>query len=865
VLANITPGINAHSHYPRMTTMDLPSGLSEKEAAARLARGGHNELSSAKPRSLLAIAGKVVGEPMFLLLIACGAIYLLLGDRTEALMLLGFVLVVVSISFFQERKTERALEALRDLSSPRALVIRDGEQRRIPGREVVPGDLLVLSEGDRVPADAVLLSGVNVSVDESLLTGESVPVRKARAAGIPEEMSKPGGDDLPFLYSGTLVVQGKGLAQTLATGQHTAIGGIGKALAAVEQEPTRIQLETARIVKRLAWFGFALSLAVALAYALLRGDWLNGFLVGITLAMAILPEELPVVMTIFLGLGAWRIAQQRVLTRHIPAVEMLGSATVLCVDKTGTLTQNRMALTQLQARDLVFDLAGPEGRDLPEQFHELLEFSMLASHRDPFDPMEKAIHQSAQKLLAGTEHIHGDWALIEEYALSPELLAVSRVWQSPDREHYVIAAKGAPEAIGDLCHLSRADAEGLDQAVTAMAAQGLRVLGVAKATFKQTDLPAIQHDFSFELLGLIGLADPVRDSVPAAISESHAAGMRVIMITGDYPATAINIAHQVGLKSPDRTITGAELDALDDAQLALKVADVNVFCRAVPEHKLRLVQALKANGAIVAMTGDGVNDAPALKAAHIGIAMGARGTDVARESAALVLLDDDFTSIVAAIRLGRRIFDNLRKAIAFVLAAHVPIVGMSLIPVAMGWPLVLLPVHILFLQLIIDPACSVVFEAEPEEADVMRRPPRPPGASLFDRGTVAFGLLQGGGVLATVLAVYALALYRGQEAEVARALTFTVLVIAGLGLIFSNRSRSRNLVDTMGTRNRSLWWVMGGAILFLGLVLYVPPLRQLFHFGTLHVDDMLIAIAAGIVCILGAEAAKHLDKLRVGG
>jgi Ca2+-transporting ATPase len=850
-----------------MTTSDTPPGLSQEEAAVRLARDGHNELPSAKPRSLATIAAKVVREPMFLLLIACGAIYLLLGDRTEALMLLGFVLVVVSISFLQERKTERALEALRDLSSPRALVIRDAGQRRIPGREVVCGDLLVLAEGDRIPADAVLLSGMNLSADESLLTGESVPVRKAPAAGapdanVPDEMEKPGGDDLPFLYSGTLVVQGKGLAQVLATGARTAIGSIGKALAAVEQEPTRIQTETAGIVKRLAWLGFALSLVVALAYALLRGDWLNGFLVGITLAMAILPEELPVVMTIFLGLGAWRIAQQRVLTRHIPAVEMLGSATVLCVDKTGTLTQNRMALAQLQAQERVLDLAAMKGAELPEQFHELLEFSMLASHRDPFDPMEKAIHESAKSALAGTEHLHGDWTLIEEYALSKTLLAVSRVWQSPDREHYVIAAKGAPEAIADLCHLGPAEAAALERAVIAMAARGLRVLGVAKAAFRQTDLPEIQHDFSFGLLGLIGLADPVRDSVPAAIGESHAAGMRVIMITGDYPATAISIAHQVGLKSPERSITGAELDALSDAELARAVRDVNVFCRAVPEHKLRLVTALKANGEIVAMTGDGVNDAPALKAAHIGIAMGARGTDVARESAALVLLDDDFTSIVAAIRLGRRIFDNLRKAIAFVMAAHVPIVGMSLIPVAMGWPLVLLPVHILFLQLIIDPACSVVFEAEPGENDVMRRPPRPSEASLFDRGTVVFGLLQGSWILAIVLAVFAIALYRGQDAETARALTFTAMVIADLGLILSNRSRSRSFLATLGTRNNALWWVTGGALSFLGLVLYVPALRELFHFGALHADDILIALAAGTVCIIGVEAAKRIGSPR---
>ena len=844
-----------------MNSTEALTGLTQEDAVARLAQDGYNELPSAKPRSLFGIAAKVVCEPMFLLLIACGAIYLLLGDRTEALMLLGFVLVVVSISFFQERKTERALEALRDLSSPRALVVRDGEQRRIAGREVVRGDLLVLAEGDRVPADAVLLSGTNLSADESLLTGESVPVRKAPAENVPDVMGKPGGDDLPFLYSGTLVIQGKGLAQTLATGQHTAIGKIGKALAAVEQEPTRIQLETGRIVKRLAWLGFSLSLAVAIAYALLRGDWLNGFLVGITLAMAILPEELPVVMTIFLGLGAWRIAQQRVLTRHIPAVEMLGSASVLCVDKTGTLTQNRMALAQLQAQDSIFDLSTLAGPALPEQFHELLEFSMLASHRDPFDPMEKAIGESTKKALAGTEHIHADWKLIEEYALSRELLAVSRVWQSPDREQYVIATKGAPEAIADLCHLGDADTTALERSVTAMAAQGLRVLGVAKASFKQANLPTIQHDFNFEFLGLIGLADPVRDSVPAAIAESHTAGMRVIMITGDYPATAISIAQKIGLESPERTISGADLDAMDDARLAREVASVNVFCRATPEHKLRLVNALKANGAIVAMTGDGVNDAPALKAAHIGIAMGARGTDVARESAALVLLDDDFASIVGAVRLGRRIFDNLRKAIAFVMAAHVPIVGMSLIPVAMGWPLVLLPVHILFLQLIIDPACSVVFEAEPGEADVMRRPPRPSDALLFDRRTVLFGLLQGCGILAVVVTVFAIALYRGQDEETARALTFTAMVIADLGLILSNRSQSHSLFATLGTSNRALWWVVAGALSFLGLVLYVPTLRELFHFGALHANDILIAIAAGIVCVLGAEATKRLRKL----
>src|ERR1700674_2208067 len=446
-----------------MSTPDLSRstaqlGLSIEEAAARLASDGHNELPTAKPRSLFSIVRNVVLEPMFLLLIACGAIYLILGDTGEALMLLGFVFVIMGITLMQTRRSERALEALRDLSSPRALVIRGGERKRIAGREVVRGDLLVLAEGDRVPADAVLLSGMNLCADESLLTGESVPVRKALADTIPDSMGKPGGDGSAFIYSGTLVVEGSGTAMALATGSHTEMGRIGKALTGVEREATRIQVETAKIVKRLAWFGLGLSLLVAAAYGLTRGDWLNGLLVGITLAMAILPEELPVVLTVFLGLGAWRISKRRVLTRRVPAVEMLGATTVLCVDKTGTVTQNRMTLVSLCAGDDVYqvDEGGPA---LPEHFHELLEFSVLASHRDPFDPMEKAIRATGLELLAATEHLHADWELVEEYPLLPELLAMSRVWRSPDSQQYVVAAKGAPEAIVDLCPLDAGAAE----------------------------------------------------------------------------------------------------------------------------------------------------------------------------------------------------------------------------------------------------------------------------------------------------------------------------------------------------------------------------------------------------------------------
>jgi len=848
---------NAMNRQDAMPIVDPAAGLSASEAAARMARDGFNELPTARPRNLLAIAAGVAREPMFLLLIACGAIYLLLGDRAEAAMLLGFVLVIICITFVQEHRTERALAALRDLSSPRALVFRDGEQRRIPGREVVQGDLLVLSEGDRVAADAALLSGTNLAADESLLTGESVPVAKLPAPGLPERMGSPGGGESPYVFSGSLVVQGKGTARVLATGERTALGRIGNALAAVASEPTRIQLETSMLVKRLAWHGGGLSVLVAIVYGLTRGDWLNGILAGITLAMAILPEELPVVLTLFLGLGAWRMAQRRVLTRRVPALEMLGSATVLCVDKTGTLTQNRMTLTRIYARGRTLDLSDTDTTEIPELFHELLEFSTLAGRRDPFDPMEQAIQKVTSRKLGGTEHVHIDWTLIDEYPLSRELLAMSRVWQSPDQQNYVIAAKGAPEAVFDLCHLAPERIAELAQTATAMAAQGLRILGVAKAAFEQTELPTTQHDFAFEFLGLIGLADPIRETVPPAISESRAAGMRIIMITSDYPATATSIARQVGLEPWNRYIAGPELTELSDAELQRRVRDVNIFCRAVPEDKLRIVSALKANGEVVAMTGDGVNDAPALKSAHIGIAMGGRGTDVAREAADLVLLDDDFSSIVTAVRLGRRIFDNLRKAFAFVIAVHIPIVGMSFVPVALGWPLLLLPVHILFLQLIIDPACSIVFEAEPEDADTMRKPPRPPGTSLFDRRTVMLGTLQGAAVLMALLAVYGIGLHRDQSTEEARALAFTVMVVASIGLILTSRSRSQSLLATLGRRNAALWWIVGAAFAFLTLILYVPTLRELFKFGRLHSMDFALAVMAGILCIAVSEIVKR--------
>ena len=836
-------------------------GITQAEADARLRTEGYNELPGGHRRSIIAIAWGVAREPMFLLLVAAGTIYFLLGDLGEASILLSFVLVVMGITIYQEQRTERVLEALRDLTSPRALVVRDGQQLRIAGRDVVRGDMLVLTEGDRVPADAAVLAQRNLLLDESLLTGESVPVSKTHWNG-KDAIARPGGESLPYIYSGTLVVQGTAIAEVLATGVRSEIGRIGKALQTLAPEVTPLQRQTRRLVRILAVVGLTLCAVLVVVYGLTRGDWIAGLLAGITLAMATLPEEFPVVLTVFFALGAWRMSRRRVLTRRVPAIETLGSATVLCVDKTGTLTQNRMAVHTLVANGELFPV--PEESDrrpLPEKFHELLEFGILASEVDPFDPMEKAMRAVGQRYLAGTEHLHDDWELVHEYPLTRDMRALSHVWRSTRGAEHVVAAKGAPEAIADLCHLDAAAASLLAQQVEQLSAQGLRVLGVADARFKGQDWPPIQHDFNFRLLGLIALADPLRPTAPAAIAECRAAGIRVVMITGDYPGTALAIARQAGLEAGE-VMTGAELDRLTEPELRTHLPKVNIFARVVPDQKLKLVSAFKANGEVVAMTGDGVNDAPALKAAHIGVAMGGRGTDVAREASSLVLLDDDFASIVEAVRLGRRIYDNLRKAMAYILAIHVPIAGLSLLPVLFGWPLIFFPVHIAFLELIIDPACSIVFDAEREEPNTMRRPPRPPDEPLFSGWNLALSLLQGVGVLMLAIAVFGVALDRGLAQDAARTLTFTTLVVANIALIFANRSWERTILASLRTPNRSLWLITGAAALCLALVLQVPLLRDLFHFAPVDGRHLLLAVVAGLLSIAWFELFKLVRKPR---
>ncbi len=835
------------------------TGLSTSEAEARLASEGPNTLPGPERRTLLRIILEVVREPMFLLLIAAGALYLSIGDPQEALMLLGFVAVIIGITVIQERRTERALDALRDLSQPHAVVIRGGERLTISTTQVVRGDLIVVSEGQRVPADGSLVDGTSLAVDESLLTGESVPVRKVARTSDAVPMERPGGEDTPFVFGGTLVVRGQGVVEVSATALKTEMGRIGAALSELSPGRSHLQEETRRIVRVVATGALVLAVAVTLIYGLTRGAWSQGILSGLATAMALLPEEFPVVLTVFLALGARRLSKQGVLTRRMAAIETLGSTTVLCCDKTGTLTQNQMRVRALWSPQGTW--MSDDTTPMAEDVHGIVENGILASPVDPTDPMEVALHALGQAALSGTEHLHPDWALRREYPLTPELLAMTRAWSTPEGQPgHRVSAKGAPEAIFDLCHLSDHEtAQGVAKA-QALASRGWRVLGVAHADHHSDTLPTIQHDFEFRFDGLVAFEDPLRDEVPEAIAQCHSAGVRVMMITGDYPETALAIAKSAGLPE-SLPIRGSDMGTLDDEALGARLATTHVAARIVPEDKLRIVQLLQASGEIVTMTGDGVNDAPALMAADIGVAMGQRGTQVAREAADVVLVHDDFGSLVVAMGEGRRIFDNLQKSMAYILAIHVPIAGLAIVPAVAGWSAALLPVHIVMLELIIDPACSLVFEAEPAEPGNMNRPPRARDATMIDRRILIGSVLQGLVVLAVVLVVFAWASARFPDSsDSVRSLTFMALMVSNVGLILANRSWDRSAWALLKTYNPVFPWIAAAALAGVVGVTYLPGLNGILHFVAVPLALTGVAVLAGLGSLVLVEGLKVLGR-----
>jgi P-type Ca2+ transporter type 2C len=835
--------------------MNLPitahAGLSPSQAKERLERDGPNELPKAARRTVARIALEVVREPMLAMLLAAGGIYLAIGDRVEALVLLLFAGMSIVITIVQEARTENVLETLRDLAAPRALVIRDGATVRIPGREVVEGDILVLDQGDRVPADAALLEAQELEVDESLLTGESLPVRKRPAEHGEALSAGPGGDDGPQVFSGSVITRGNGTARVFATGHRSQIGQIGRSLESLESEAPRLQRETSRVVALCAAGGVAIALAIVVLYGLSRGQWLEALLAGIATAMSLLPEEFPVVLAVFLAMGAWRIAQVGVLTRRAAAIETLGSATVLCTDKTGTLTQNRMSVVELWSPEAGHSTLDADTVNLT--YLTLLETSVLASAPVPVDPMEVAFHAAARAAGIAARKTDG---LVQTHGLRPDLLAMSNVWRPFDETSpFDVAAKGAPEAIARICRLEGEGLRKVEEATQEMARRGIRVLGVAAAKSGPDYAGKAIDDHKFQFIGLVGLADPLRSGVPEAIEQCRAAGIRIVMITGDYPVTAKAIATAAGITASG-VMTGDEVAALPEAELASRAEQTTVFARTMPDQKLRIVSALKDAGEVVAMTGDGVNDAPALKASHIGIAMGRRGTDVAREAADIVLVEDDFGAIISAVRVGRRIYDNIRKALGFIFAVHVPIAGLAILPLIFGSPIVLGPLQIALLEMIIDPVCALVFEAERPEQDIMKRPPRRPDEKLFSLALIARGVAQGSLAFAALAVLYLGALSYGLEHDALRTITFVALVAATMALVLANRSFSTSLMHAFMRHNITFRYVAAFVAAGTALILAVPFVRDILNFVPLGPMELLTAAATGLVVLIGCELVK---------
>lgn len=824
-----------------MTSEDHPhdasaAGLTESEASARLARNGPNALPEPARRSRLVVVRDVLREPMLLLLLAASSVYLVLGDAQQAALLSASVALVIWLNVRQEQRAETALQALRDLARPQARVLRDGVARTIAARDLVVGDVILIAEGERVPADALVIEESDLHVDESLLTGESMSVHRGVS-------SRLDGDDR--LHASTLVVRGHATAEVSATGADTAVGRIGASMHAIEPERSPLQLEMRRVVLLFAGLAAVACVTVTGLSFVTRGDLLAAALAGLTLAIATIPEEFPMVVSVFQAIGSWRLAQRKALVRHPSAIETLGAISVLCVDKTGTLTENRMAVAETRG-------------DETEWTHRstlttLLDVAMHASRSGSQDPMDRALFD------AGRTQVQVDappLKLAREYPLSPRCPAMAQVW-TDEAGQWTAACKGAPETIADLCRLPDADRARVLAEAEAMGRRGLRVLGVAESRSPTSGaLPSAIAEFDLAWRGLVGFADPLRAGIDAAVRDAHGAGIRVLMLTGDHVETARAIAHQAGIDTASDILTGAQIDGLDDATLADRLAHVSVCARVRPEHKLRLVESLRSHGAVVAMTGDGVNDAPALLASHVGIAMGGRGTDVAREAASIVLLDDNFVTIVGAIALGRRIYRNIRRAVAYILAVHVPIAGLALLPLVTGGPLVLLPLHVVFLELIIDPACSIVFEQEADEAAAMQRPPRSAGEKLLTIRSMAASLLAGAAMFAAVLAVYLSARVMRLPDGEAGALTFSTLVIGNLALVVVFRGGD-TLWDTLRRHSVAFSTMAVAALALLLSVTFLPLPARWFGFAPPPLALWLLSAVLPLPIAAAAKWGRH--------
>lgn len=837
-----------------MTGNNTLSGLSTEQAKTLQEKFGRNELTSQKKQSFFMKVLHIIREPMFLLLIIAALIYFILGEPRDGAIMLIFVIGIISIDVVQEWKTDKTLSALKDLSAPHITVIRDGAEKVIPSADLVPGDIMIISEGVKIPADGVILKCSDLLVAEATLTGESEGVWKAAAGS-----GEPAGDfwRRDYAYAGTLVIQGTATVQVEKIGFSTEYGKIGAGVAAAPGEHSPLQKQTGGLVKLSAGIAAVLfALIGVITYLnipdhIFKDRIIESILSGITLAMAMIPEEFPVILTVFLSLGAWRLAKKHSLVRRLPSVETLGSVSVLCVDKTGTITLNQMTVQETWA---------PDG-----DTERLAETMGLACETDTYDPMEKAMLAYCEKSGIPKSHLFGG-DLLSEYAFTNELKMMGHIWRHDGET--IIAAKGSPERLYTICGMSEDDLRQAERKAREMSLAGLRVIAVGIQTLSAGDgIPKEITDCSLTFCGLIGLADPPRESIKRDIAVCAKAGIRVVMITGDNGVTASSIAKQIGMPHGDNIITGDMLNIMSGEELREKVKDVSIFSRVVPEHKMRIVQAFKDTGEIVAMTGDGVNDAPALKYADIGIAMGKRGSEVSREAADLILMDDNFSTIVDTVRDGRRIYDNIRKAVGYVFTIHIPIALASLLAPILGVDpssLLLLPLHVVLLELIIDPTCSVVLERQPAESDIMDRAPRNPKEKLVTTGMLLKSLLQGLAVFGASFLTYFTALGGDPaNAPAARAMGIAVIMLANLFLVQVNSSTRDSFVTSVKRliKDKVMWAVTLGTIAGLLIIIY-SPLSGFLKLAPLSALQLLMVFGIAAASVLWYEIVKLIKRIR---
>ena len=804
-----------------------PQGLTEAEAEALLASHGPNRIHEPRKRTVPQIARETLREPMFLLLLVAAGLYLVVGDLAEGVFLTGGAILSLGLVVIQEARSERALQALNALAEPQALVIRDGAVRGIAATLLVPGDLVVIGDGGRIPADALLIDGDVLEVDESALTGESIPVTKRPSTGQSGKAPQPipGNEAGSSLFAATLVVRGQGVAKVVRTGAATEVGRIGVKLADISEGPTLLQRDIRRLIRLVGLLAFMACLLVVLAYGVLREDWFGGALSGLTLAISLVPEEFPMVLAVFMALGALRLARRNVLIRRSAVIETLGATTLLCVDKTGTITENRMELRSLWRAGRFYEPASEA-----EGPRKLIQTAWLASAVHPHDPMDAAIKNAVHEALPGRP--------IRSYPLQPQFLAFSQVWPAAG-DGVTYAVKGAHETVLELCDDDMDAIARAREAAHELGQRGMRVLAAARATLPRD--PMTKPDkLRYQLEGLLGFEDPVRSDVPVALEEAGLAGVSVAMITGDFASTALAAARAAGIASEAGAISG---DAIRPGRpLPLQA---RVFARIRPEQKLQLVDGFKSQGHVVAMTGDGINDAPALAAADIGIAMGCRGTDVAREAADLILLDDKFASIVGGIRLGRRIFSNLRRAMIYITAVHVPVAGLALLPILLGLPPMLYPMHLVLLELLIDPLCALVFENEPGDPDAMRKPPRSRNEPLFGARHITIAALQGVVLLAATLGLYVWMYESGSKLESARSAAFIALVTGQLSLALSVSGVSGG---RLLSGERVWFWAIGGAAsLVMILAVTLPFMQEILRFSPPAPWLLAASLGAGLL------------------